>query len=189
MRLKTTVSLVVLGLALAGCNRSINSIAPTGQPQRLAAAPVEPVEQTALPEPVDADQVAGVETNTDPNAAAPRSPALVESETQIAATEQSAPSGNGQKVTREGVSGAWIVASDNPNCRMILAFTKWSGGYRAATKRCNSTELASVSAWDVEGQQVKLMDGSGNTIARLYQSGSERYDGTTNGGAAISFTR
>lgn len=185
MRLKTTVSLVVLVLALAGCNRSINSIAPSGQPQRLPAAPVEPVEQTSLPEPVGADQMAANQTDPALDASAPQSPAIAETPTAAAPP----PSGTGQEVTREGVSGAWIVASDNPNCRMILAFTKWSGGYRAATKRCNSPELASVSAWDVEGQQVKLMDASGNTIARLYQSASERYDGTTNGGQPISFTR
>jgi hypothetical protein len=97
--------------------------------------------------------------------------------------------GTGEPVTREAVSGSWNVNSDNPDCRMILAFTKWSGGYRAATRRCNSPELANVSAWDVKGQQVVLMDAGGNTVARLYQSASSRYDGTTNSGSPISFTR
>ncbi len=183
MRMKTTVSLVVLVLALAGCNRSINSVVPAGQPQRLPSAPVEPVQQAELPQPVDSsEQLPPTETAT-----APIAPVIADDNTQVASVEPPAPTG--EPVTREGVSGAWIVASDNPECRMILAFTKWSGGYRAATKRCNSGELTNVSAWDVKGQQVVLMDSSGNTLARLYQSATERYDGTTNSGQPISFTR
>lgn len=183
MGLKHVVSLIVLGLAISGCNRSINSIAPSSsQPQRLPAAPVEDVSSGQLPPPQTQDQTAMVQP-------APEAPSVVDSgaNTQVATAEHPAPSG--KPVTREGVSGAWIVASDSADCRMILAFTKWSGGYRAATKRCISPELTSVSAWDVKGQQVVLMDSGGNTIARLYHSGGERYDGTTNGGSPISFTR
>lgn len=184
MKLKTTVTLMVLGLAVAGCqSRSINSIAPTGSPQRLPSAPVEPVQQAELPQPVDPSAVETAEQETP---AAPTAPAIADQAPQVTET---APAPSGEPVTREGVSGAWIVASDNPDCRMILAFTKWSGGYRAATKRCNSQELSSVSAWDVKGQQLVLMDSSGNTLARLYQSANERYDGTTNSGQPVSFTR
>jgi hypothetical protein len=151
---------------------------------------VEPVDAGQLPPAIDQGQMAnGVDpTLQDPNApqTAPVSPAL-DSQTQVASTE--APASSGEPVTREAVSGAWIVQSDNPQCRMILAFTKWSGGYRAATKRCNSPELASISAWDVKGAQLVLMDAGGNPIARLYHSGGERYDGTTNSGQAVSFTR
>jgi len=184
MGLKTCVTLIALGLAVAGCqSRSLNSIAPTGQPQRLPSAPVEPVQTAELPQPADP---AAIETSPREASAAPTAPAIADESPQ---TTEPAPAPSGEPVTREGVSGAWIVASDNPDCRMILAFTKWSGGYRAATKRCNSTELSSVSAWDVKGQQVVLMDSSGNTLARLYQSANERYDGTTNSGQPISFTR
>ena len=179
MNLKSAVSLVVLGLAISGCNRSINSIAPTSSPQRLPSAPVEQVQSDQLPAPVD-QQVASAPAAPEASAA----PAVAE---PVVATTP--PPASGEPVTREAVSGSWNVDSDNPECRMILAFTKWSGGYRAATKRCNSAELSSVSAWDVKGQQVVLMDGGGNTIARLYNSGGSRYDGTTNSGAPISFTR
>jgi hypothetical protein len=183
MGLKTVVTMIALGLAITGCNRSINSVAPAGsQPQRLPSAPVESVQSDQLPPPVDAIQ------STMVDATAPQAPS-----TQIAAATPSdasvIPEGTGEPVTREAVSGSWNVNSDNPDCRMILAFTKWSGGYRAATRRCNSQELANVSAWDVKGQQVVLMDAGGNTVARLYQSASGRYDGTTNSGAPISFTR
>lgn len=185
MRVKTAICMAALGLALAGCNRSINSIAPAGsQPQRLSSAPVEPVETTQLPDPAN-PQVAAVETTAPTAPTAPNSPAAEAPDTNPAPVAQP----SGEPVTHEGVSGAWVVASDNPECRMILAFTKMSGGYRAATRRCTTAEMSSVSAWDVKGQQVVLMDAGGNTIARLYHSGGERYDGTTNSGNAVSFTR
>ena len=45
IRLKIAFSLIALGLAVTGCNRSLNSLAPrSSQPQRLLSAPVEPVE-------------------------------------------------------------------------------------------------------------------------------------------------
>lgn len=186
MRLKSAVSIVLLGLAVTGCNRSINSIAPAGSgPQRLPSAPIQSVDAGQLPPPVDAT---GTQDPTlgSPDQQAPTTPAI---ESASVNPEQTAPQPSGEPVTREAVSGSWNVDSDNPECRMILAFTKWSGGYRAATRRCNSPELTSVNAWDVKGQQVVLMDANGNTVARLYQSGASRYDGTTNGGQAVSFSR
>jgi len=180
MKLKSAVSLVVLAMAITGCNRSINSIAPSSNaPQRLPSAPVEQVQSDQLPAPVENQQVAAAPT-------APETPSVAE---PAVTPPPPPPPTSGEPVTREAVSGSWNVESDNPDCRMILAFTKWSGGYRAATKRCNSSELASVSAWDVKGQQVVLMDGGGNTIARLYNSGGNRYDGSTNSGKPVSFTR
>jgi len=178
---KPLVCVLAFGVALSGCNRSLNSIAPSSSaPQRLPAAPIESVEAGQLPPPADQPMT------TDQQA--PMTPQVSQSGDQIASTE-TAPAPSGEPVSRESVSGAWIVGSDNADCRMILAFTKWSGGYRAATKRCTSPEVSSVSVWDVQGQQVVLMDSSGNTIARLYNSGGERFDGTTNSGQPITFTR
>lgn len=187
------VTLMLATLAVSGCNRSLGSLAPrSAEPTRLPSAPVGAVDTGQLPPPGSEEQLASADpsltndpVSTDPAAAAaPVAPAAVQPQ-QTA----SAPAPSGEPVSRESVSGTWNVLSDNPECRMILAFTKWSGGYRAATKRCDAPELASVAAWDVKGEQVVLMDGGGNTIARLYKSAGERYDGTTNSGQAISFTR
>lgn len=190
MKFKTAIAVAAIAVALAGCNRSLGSLT-SGEPQRLPSAPVEPVQTGQLPPPSDGLVDNGLQS--DPNAqTAAASPGVApvapgtEAQTSV---DASAPAPTGEPVTREGVSGAWAVNSDNPDCRMILAFTKWSGGYRAATKRCSSPEVASVSAWDVKGEQVVLMDGAGNTVARLYQSGPERYDGTTSNGQPISFVR
>ncbi|MCB1387251.1 MAG: hypothetical protein KDJ80_15040, partial [Nitratireductor sp.] len=152
--LRSTACLMALALALTGCNRSLNSLAPRGSdPQRLPSAPVGSVDTGQLPPPSgdpfnDPNQTAALDPNQDPNQmqSQPGAPTVPGNQTQIATAP---PQASGEPVSRESVSGAWIVSSDNPDCRMILAFTKWSGGYRAATKRCNSPEVSSVSAWDV----------------------------------------
>lgn len=172
---------LTVGLVLAGCNRSadVNTRLP---PEPLPSSPTEPV-QTGDLQAIDPEvQVAG--QSQDP--AAPATPD-VQQQPQLAAEQPPKPSG--EKITREGMAGSWNVPSDNAECRIILAFTKWSGGYRAATRRCNSPEIAAVTAWDVKGQQVVLVDGAGSTVARLYSSGNSRYDGSLNSGNKITFTR
>lgn len=205
-------------LGLSGCTRSINDIAPTAQPRLLPAAPVEAVQSAnALPPPVggqgavfgqtpvynngvvnntglnNSGQFGGVNSQGFPNAptAAPTAPTAPSVNVAVMPTAENAgvTAQTAAPITREAVSGTWQVISDSSSCRMILAFTKWQGGYRAATRKCSSTELGSISAWDVKGKQVILMDANGNAIAKLYKSGNERYDGTTNSGAAIVFTR
>ncbi|MBL1405806.1 MAG: AprI/Inh family metalloprotease inhibitor [Rhizobiales bacterium] len=198
-------------LALSGCTRSINDIAPRAtQPRLLPAAPVYPVQGVnTLPPPVGAQNSAlnnGLNNNqiadgqfrrvnaqglpTAPGSA-PSAPTVPSTNVATAPTANSASisADTAAPITRESVSGTWQVVSDSSSCRMILAFTKWQGGYRAATRKCSSPELGSISAWDIKGKQVILMDANGNSVGKLYKSASERYDGTTKSGAPIVFTR
>lgn len=187
---------VMVVFVLAGCNRSISSLETRSPPQPLPSTPLEPVQSSQLdpaqsglqggPAPIAGDVANGdqlASLDGDPNA-----PQTLEPQSQESAMV--APSGQaGASISRESMAGTWTVASDNPDCRIILAFTKWSGGYRAATRRCNSAELGTVTAWDVRGDSVILVDSNGSQIASLYSAGPERYDGSLAGGAAISFTR
>lgn len=184
MNFKNSVSIILLGLVIAGCNRSLSDIAPqSNAPQTLPSAPTQPVETAVQLPPAGSvsNQPEIIEQPT-----APVAPSVEPVETQVA---EVTPTPSSEPVTREGVSGAWDVKSDNPECRMILAFTKWSGGYRATSLRCKSAELSKVSAWDVRGKQVVLLDGSGNTLARLYNSGGSRYDGASNSGTKVTLSR
>ena len=190
-RIKSSAAMVLIlgaGLLVSGCQSNrMAALDPGVPPAPLPSTPLEPVQTGQLP-PVDgqgqstmpgqAGQQPGQQdvASLDPNSA-PLQPA------QPAAAPSGAP------VTREGMAGTWTVASDNPDCRIILAFTKWSGGYRAATRRCNTAELAAVTAWDVKDNKVVLVDSNGNQVASLYSSGPERYDGQTNGGKPIRFSR
>ncbi|MCB1464295.1 MAG: AprI/Inh family metalloprotease inhibitor [Nitratireductor sp.] len=173
--------LTLAGLA-SGCNRSVSALDPGAPPAPLPSAPLDPVQSQSL-DPVSGQPMSpdgsnpGQVASLDPNAGGqPQS---------LGAP----PVAGGPEISRESMTGTWTVASDNPECRIILAFTKWSGGYRAATRRCNTPELGAVTAWDVKGNQVVLVDGSGNAVATLYSAGAERYDGQTSSGKAIQFTR
>ncbi len=173
--------MIAVGLIANGCNQSIGALQPnTAPPRPLPATPNNQVTRSQLdpinpPAQVGANEVQ--QSVTDPN--------TVASETMVA----SVPPPNAGPVTREGMAGTWQVPSDVGDCRIVLAFTKWAGGYRAAPLRCASAELSSITAWDVKDRQVILVDSGGNTLARLYSSGPERYDGTTRDGKPIALAR
>ena len=177
-----------LSFSLAGCNQSLNSIAPSAPPSALPSAPAEPVASGQLPpigsngngvgarQPVANQQVAS----------APVTPDIVNPAPVTATSRESVSS---SKITREGMAGSWQVPTDGNDCRIILAFTKWAGGYRAATRRCSSPEIQAINAWDVKDRSVILVDQTGNEIARLFGGNGGNYQGRTKSGQPISFTR
>lgn len=176
MNIKVVIAIAGLAVAVTGCQRSVGAL-NTGQPAPLTPAPIGGVTSNQLP-PTTAPGASqfpeAPQANTmDPAEAAAR-------ETQLAAA---AP-----EVTREALIGRWSVESGGATCDVFLALTKWTGGYRAASRGC-AGDAANISAWDVQGKQVILSDNSGNQIARLYQSGNERYDGSTSAGRPISLSR
>ncbi len=200
-RYKVIAAGFAAAMALSGCQRSTSALDLRRPPEPLSGQPVGTVDQTSL------DPLQGGPTQlgqgVDPNSQGGNG-----QQTQVASVDPSAgvvdgtqdgtadgvvvdpvQSASATPVTRESMAGTWTVATDNPECRIILAFTKWSGGYRAATRRCNAPELAGVTAWDVKDNRVVLVDGGGSTVATLNSTGAERYDGSTNGGKRISFTR
>jgi hypothetical protein len=167
---------------LAGCQRSVSGLDTRGSAEALPPAPIGVVQATPLePAPVSPDQqVAAID------------PALQQPAADAPAADPAAvapPPVSTAPVTRESMAGTWTVATDNPECRIILAFTKWSGGYRAATRRCNTPEIGAVTAWDVKDNKVVLVDANGNQVASLASTGVESYDGATAAGKAVRFSR
>jgi hypothetical protein len=153
-------------VAVAGCQRTVGPF--QSEPAPLTPAPVGNVQSGQLGTPGDF-----------PEAPATTAPPAEEYETAAAGAPD---------ITRESLVGRWTVSSSGSSCDLFLALTKWTGGYRAATRGCNN-EAALVSAWDVNGKQVVLSDNSGNQFARLYKSGEERYEGQTTSGQSISLSR
>lgn len=188
LRMNTLVKGIVLGLAaslvLAGCSQSsrLNQGAtlPTTQkpPASLQPAPLTPVNETQLAPA----QPATPTVQTDPVPAVPEAPEKVE----VAKVD---PSAAAQPVTRQAMVGAWTVSSGGKSCQIFLALTKWSGGYRAAARGCAGSAISDVQAWDVKGKQVVLVNASGSTAATLFRSNTQRFDGSTSSGGAISFSR
>jgi len=183
--LSIMVGLLTAGVILTGCNRSLNSLTPVAPPRALPSTPAEPVLSNQLP-PVNSNQ-----QPPDQRSLA-NAPTIPENQRNVQ-NEQVASNLNQEtstiKISREALAGSWQVPTDGLDCRIILAFTKWSGGYRAATRKCVSQEMQAINAWDVKDQTVVLVDQSGNEIARLFAKQSGRYDGRTVSGEAVSFVR
>jgi hypothetical protein len=66
--------------------------------------------------------------------------------------------------------------------------TKFGAGFRAGPLRCPAP-IDGVKSWNVAGKQLTLYDESGGTLARLYSSGPEKFDGQTESGVPISLSR
>lgn len=93
-------------------------------------------------------------------------------------------------IARPDLLGAWTLTNGTESCQLFMTLTTWTGGYRASTRGCSSTTLQSISAWDLNGQQVVLAGAEGVAVARLYSSGFNRFDGQTETEAAtLSFFR
>ena len=171
-------------LVLSGCTRTnLNQggTLPTAQnqPAPLQPAPLTPVKERQL-QPVQP---------------VPEKPQVVEAPTPVPPEKEEIkvakvdPSANAKPVTRQAMIGAWTVSTGGSNCQIFLALTKWSGGYRAASRGCSAAAISDVQAWDVKGKQVVLVDSSGGTAATLFKSSETRFDGSTKSGGAISFSR
>jgi len=176
---------LVAAIAVSGCTSSRFGTYPTyQQPAPITPAPSGSVTSGQLPPPVQP----GVGPNGQSNF-----PAAPGAE-NVALNDPNAPGGSIQNVTtaepvtREALVGAWKVTTAGSSCQMFMALTKWTGGFRAASRGCPG-DAASVAAWDVQGQQVILSDSSGNKVATLFSSGSGSFNGQTTSGAAITLSR
>jgi len=182
-----------LGLlvALAGCTRTADlnqgGLVPTRSAAPLQPAPLTPVNGGAL-QPVNPTAPPSTTSaeNLQPEKYVPPTTANENAGAEKAVVVAAASS---KPVTRQALVGAWTVSTGGSHCQIFLALTKWSGGYRAASRKCSAVSISDVQAWDVKGKKVILVDSSGSIAATLYRSANERYDGSTKSGGAISFSR
>ncbi|WP_306120621.1 MULTISPECIES: AprI/Inh family metalloprotease inhibitor [unclassified Roseitalea] len=191
------VAVAATAVLVAGCTNSRINFLNT-QPAPLTPAPSGTVSSGQLPPP-SAPQASG--QNGFPSAPATSQPVQSEQLPPADGTEQAAAGTDGQgtdssvqqvastePVTRETMVGAWRVSTEGANCQMFMALTKWSTGFRAASRGCPG-DAAEVSSWNVDGSQVVLSDSGGNKVATLFRSGETRFDGQTVGGRSISLAR
>ena len=172
-------------LALAACETSFSNPFGGGAspPRPLPAAPTGTIGQSSLPPP---GGIAG-----DPLAPLPGS----DGGTQVAAADggtpapMTAPAGGGAAIGRTDLLGGWTVASASDTCQLFMSLTTWSGGYRATTRGCGSEILKGVSAWNLEGQQVSLLNDSGSPVAHLTAASKTQFNGQTTAGEAVSVSR
>jgi hypothetical protein len=105
-----------------------------------------------------------------------------------ALTPPPAPPG-GTQLGRTDLLGGWTISTASDSCQLFMTLTTWAGGYRASTRNCTSANLQTVSAWNMEGTQVQLLNDAGTTVARLYPSSNTQFTGQTEGGGPITVSR
>lgn len=182
-----------LAATLAGCG-AIGAIGlPLGRDRQPApapgditmAAPTQPVESAALP-PLSQTP------DYDPGPAADRPILGGEPGNAPGAGQQPAPAdvaANAPEVGRTDLLGGWSVTAGGETCQLFMTLTTWTGGYRASTRGCKAPALTSISAWNLDGKQVVLNGSDGKSVARLYSSGNNHFNGQLDGGQPITFFR
>ncbi|MEX6506909.1 AprI/Inh family metalloprotease inhibitor [Jiella sp. M17.18] len=206
--LKTGAAVVAL-LVAAGCSRTVSPY-ESGGPAPLAPAPAGNVAASQLPPPppppppqsstinaVPQDQTmadAGAATGTE-NAGSDMTGTGGagagnggSGQTKGGGTQVASLGGSSQPLSRTAVSGFYKLSAQGGSCQIGLAYTKWAGGYRAASRGCPG-QIADVTAWDVSGNQIVLKDSGGATIASLSSVGGSKYSGQTSGGQSITIYR
>ena len=188
-------AIVTVGMAAllsAGCS----SFSPFGgdeprvaavQPTPIPAAPAGSVTAAPLPPP-------GGAAPTGPGGLAALDPALQGAAAPAApgtapGVAPAAPAAGAAEVGRTDLLGGWTVAAAGDSCQLFMTLTTWSGGYRASTRGCSNAALTTISAWNMEGKQVQLLNDSGATLARLYPSSKTQFSGQTEGGGPITVSR
>jgi hypothetical protein len=175
---KTGLMAMALGALLAsGCSSTRFSSMDSTQPTPLEAAPAGQVTSNQLPPPSGP-------ASTDPSQF-PTAP----QNNQVAAlpADGSAPA-TAADLTASSVAGVWSANVSGQSCKVATPQTKFGQGYRAGPLRCPAP-LDGVKSWNVAGKQLTLYDTDGGTLARLYSSGGEKFDGQTSTGLPISLTR
>jgi len=168
------IAVSLAALLAAGCS-STRFSSMNEQPAPLQAAPSGKVtSSTTLPPPA-------APGTTDPA----NFPAAPDASTQMAAAD---PAATAPDLTTGNVVGAWNASVSGQSCQLITSLTKLGSNNRAASRGC-ATPVNGVKSWNVAGKQLSLYDESGSTVATLYSSGAEKFNGQTSTGLPISLSR
>ncbi len=177
MQFKYVAAVLLVGSALAGCQRTSNSPYSDlpSQPAPLQAQPVPSVQGSQLPPPGGADQ-----------SQFPSAPA---NNTMMASANPAAGApGNAQDVKKEALVGNWRVSNGGASCDMFLTLTNLGSGSRGGTRGC-AGELTAMGSWEVSGKSVQFKSRAGDVIGTVYKSADNRYDGQTASGQPLSLSR
>lgn len=194
LRISTTTGLAIAAAAvLAACSPSVST------PSRAIAVPAQPA-------PIAPVTSSNVQTGDLPPIAGTVSTPTVPSNTADLGASGTMASGPGfvlddvgmpgnttggrdlsGAVTMEQLLGGWTILVGAEQYRLNLTYTAKgaTGRYRASTPACAEPTLASVTSWQLLGNQIQLYDESDALVGTLLKSGN-RFVGTLAGGQAIS---
>ncbi len=182
-RLSTLAALGAAALFLSGCG-GFYDLPP------LVPAPREPVAASTLP-PIDDPGMETDDPAADDELRGPTDPSADDVADGTVSSGPPAPPAQTADVTlrKEQMAGGWKIASGGSSCGLFLSTTTWTGGHRASTRGCADDELKSISAWDVNGNQVVLKGEDGAEVARVYATGNNRFSGSTATSRGVSVFR
>lgn len=193
IRTQALASLSLLSIFAGGCIGPLarEEPAPAG-PAPLIAAPTSPVAKSALPPPAGAPVAAPLAAPMPTTGVPAPGVPVVGAPATVAGVSPTvpAPAATGNvDIGRTDLLGGWTLASGGDSCQLFMSLTTWSGGYRATTRGCSTPPLQGVSAWNLEGRQVMLLNDSGGTVARLYPSSKTQFAGLSQGGGPVTVSR
>lgn len=167
-----SMMIVLVAAGLAACSNSSQRV------RSLPAAPAQPVQTAALQPPLQ--PVGQPPLIDDP---------LLQDQPEEVAVVAPPPPGAGVEVGRTDLIGGWAVSSGGDSCQLFMSLTQWEGGYRASTRGCSNPSLSSISAWELNGNQVQLKGDAGAPVATLAADDATRFNGATTTGDAITVQR
>lgn len=187
LRIDRLLTVSIAALLTTGCSLNVfggRDRAPPPTP--LVAAPAGTVTGATLPPPEGgvAGQAPSGLAALDPNATA-----VTASTSGANAVAPVSPAADSGEVGRTDLLGGWTINAAGESCQLFMTLTTWAGGYRASTRNCTNATFQGISAWNVEGGQIQLLNDAGTTIARLYPASKSELNGQSAGGAPISVTR
>lgn len=178
LRFHTIMTVAITAGLVGGCSMLSFGRDEPRQPQPLAAVPSGSVTGTSLPPPAT--------TNPPPPG---DGTSIASVEPTMGAAPPPQPGAGAADVGRTDLLGGWTISAAGDSCQLFMTLTTWAGGYRASTRGCQNAALQTISAWNMEGGQVQLLNDAGSTIARLYPSSKTQFSGQTEGGGPVTVSR
>ena len=191
-------ALLCAGLLLSACSSAGFDRFGGRDAAPLNPAPTSPVESQALGSLIPNDQYPNQSYSTATQAGQPINNAMgAEAEfaapvqNDMAALTQPVPS-SARELKRTDLLGAWTLSSGAEQCKLNVNLTNWTGGYRASSRGCSSSDLQRINAWRLDGGKlVVFLAEDGTTIlARFHSSAPGRFSGQASmDGRSLSFAR
>lgn len=196
--LRSGIAMLAVTLLAACSPTSFGNQQPVVPPAMSQPAPITPVQSTSV-QTTDLPPIAGTTSSPQTTPAVPGNTATGSGTQSVASVPgfglgDSGGAGNttggrdlSGNVTIEQLLGGWTILVGADQCRLNLTYTAKgsSGRYRASTPACSEPTLASVTSWQLLGNQIQLYNEADTLVGTLLKSGN-RFVGTLSGGQAIS---
>lgn len=104
--------------------------------------------------------------------------------------EPAAAPADGTLIPARSLFGNWTLGQDGEaKCRLILGGVPIGSAYAARGESNCPQAFSNVQTWEIQGDQIVLRNQSRTIVGRLEATGPFRFDGQSEGGAAVYLIR